>query len=176
MEPTADDKLAASVFAVGIERGFVRRRDVVGWADRRIEEVDVPGQWLIDLSLSRHAHVLDLIGTLRRVAAGVDPVATCKAVYALLPENDSYTFDQAKAVADWIYDFTFECLNGDWSQELLTVTDDLADNFDFLREGYIKGSEADLIADVREFIRDHRDQAVRRLLHPVQWSPGEGPE
>lgn len=172
MQPTPQEKLAASVFALGIVQGFVRREDVVRWADRRIAETDSPSAWLIDLSLSQHQHVLDLLGNLRRLAAGVDPVATCKAIYALLPDVNGYTFDQAEAFAARVYQLTFECLNGDWSQQLLSTTDDLADNFEFLRKGYscVNATEGELIADVQQFIEDHRDEAIVRVLYPVRWS------
>src|SRR5689334_14304447 len=97
MNPTPEEKLAASVFALGLRHGFVRREDVVRWADRRIEWSDTPPEWLIDLSLSPNLHWVDLVSRLNQVAEGVDRVATCKAVYALLPDADGLSFDEAAA-------------------------------------------------------------------------------
>ena len=170
MEPTADEKLAASVFTFGLSRGCVQREDIVAWADRRIAETDVPAMWLIDLSLSRDAHVLDVLSILNRVAQGVDPVATCKAIYALLPELKGGSFDHARAYAARLYEMTADCLKFDWSQELLPITDNLADNFDFLRGGYLDSTEAEVILDVQRFVRDHRDGRIVAMLHPVRWT------
>ena len=126
--------------------------------------------WLIDLSLSQTLHLLDVIGLLDRVAAGVDPVLTCKAVYALLPDVSGYTFDQAAAFAARVYEITAECLKWDWSQELMSTTDKLADDFDFLRDGYLDATEGEVIGAVQQFVQRHRDEAIVRLLHPVTWS------
>jgi hypothetical protein len=166
------DRLAASVFALGLAHGFVRREDVIGWADRRITKTDSPPpEWLIDLSLSRDRHRLDLIGDLKRLAEGVDPAATCNATYALLPDEDGFSFDEAAALAARLYRITHDCLTGDWSNPLLHVTDALADDFDFLRDGYLAATEEQVVGAVRKFVRDHRDDAVARLLHPATWMP-----
>lgn len=178
MTPTNSDKLAASVFALGLTHGFVRREDVVRWADRRILEIDHAPEWLIDLSLSRDRHFMDLIGDLKRLADGVDPVTTCEAVYALLPDVSSYTFDEAETFAGRLYRITYQCLNGDRSKKFLSATDSLADHFEFLREGDLATTEQAVIGAVRQFVEDHRNDSIVRLLHPVRWSAqtGEGPK
>ena len=125
---------------------------------------------MIDLSLSRDRHLLDLISDLKRLAESVDPVATCKAMFALLPDVDAYSFDQVAAFAARLYRITYDCLSGDWSKEVLRVTDALADDFDFLRDGYLAATEEQVAGAVRQFVHDHRDDAVARLLHPVKWA------
>src|SRR6185503_8046748 len=170
MRPEPEDKLAASVFALGLRHGFIRREDVVRWADGRIEASGTPPVWLIDLSLSQTQHLLDVIGLLDRVAAGVDSVLTCKAVYALLPDVSGSPFDRAERFAARVYVITAECLKWDWSQELMSTTDKLADDFDFLRDGYLDATEGEVIGAVQQFVLLHRDEAIVRLLHPVTWS------
>ena len=171
MPATPDESLAASVFALGLRLGFVRRDDVVRWADLRIESSPgTPPDWLIDLSLSPRLHLEDLIHLLQRLARGADPAATCRAVYALLPDVAGHTFDQSAAFAARLYQITYECLDGDWSQPLLSAADNLADNFDFLRDGDLDATELELIAAVRRFVDDHRDERIVRLLDPVRWS------
>jgi len=173
MIPTTADKLAASVFALGLSLGFVLREDIVRWADRRIGELDVAPEWLIELCMSKPKHFLDLISDLNRIGEGVDPVATCGATFALLPEVDDYTFDQTAAFAKRIYKITYQCLKGDWSKPLLKTTDGLADDFEFLREGYLAATEQSVIGAVKEFVRHHRSDEIIGLLDPVKWVGGK---
>jgi hypothetical protein len=168
-----EDKLAAAVFAVGLLEGFVRREDVVLWADSRIESTDAPPEWLLDLSLSHNFHILDLVGLLNRVSEGVDPVSTCRAVYALLPEVGAYTFDRAASFAARLYGITYVCFKGDWSHELLSTADQLADEFELLRGGYVRATEGEVVAALQRFVREHRNMDIVRLLHPVRWSDAE---
>ncbi len=98
MQPTPDDKLVASVFALGLNFGFVRREDVVRWADQRIVECEVAPGWLIDVSLSQHRQLTDLIGELREIGSGVNSTAMCEAAFGLLPDLKGLTFDVAEAV------------------------------------------------------------------------------
>ena len=170
MEPTPDDKLAASVFALGLSAGFVRREDVVRWADRRIAEGDVPPPWLIDLSLSEGQHLLDVVGDLKRLAEDAGPVVTCEAAYALLPDVAGYSFARAAALAKRVYRITYERLGGDWSQPLLATTDRLADDFDFLRDGYLNSTEQAVVGAFQQFVEDHRVERLVRLLLPVRWA------
>ena len=169
MEPTPEDKLVASVFALGLRLGSVPREDVVRWADGRIEEIEQPPAWLIDLSLSESRHIMDLISDLRRVASGVAPVDTLKTVYALLPEPKEWTFEKAEEFAGRLYRLTHECLSGDWSHELVRTTDRLADEFEFQREGYLSVSRDSLIGAVRRFLNQNRDEESVRLLRPIRW-------
>jgi hypothetical protein len=167
VHPTPQEKLAASVFSLGLRHGFVRREDVVRWADRRVEISDTPEEWLIDLSLSPTFHAEDLVSLLDRIADGVDRVATCNAVYALLPDAGGLSFDEAAAYAARVYRITYDCLGGDWSYELLGVTDQIADDFDFL---YLRATEDDVVGALRQFVESHRDEQIVRLLDPVRWS------
>ncbi len=178
VEPKPDDKLVAAVAARGLSLGAVRREDVVRWADRRIAEIDVPPAWLVDLSLSQDRHRLDLIGDLNRLGDGVDPVAVCRAIYALLPDVGGRSFDRVARVAKQVYRTTYECLGGDWSQPLLSVTDNLADAFDFLRDGYLNSTEQAVAGAVERFAEEHRNGAIVGLLRPIAWSwePERRPE
>ncbi len=170
MQSTPDDKLAASVFAVGLSLGFLRREDIIRWADRRISQVDIPDTWLIDLSLARDRDWLEVTDDLRHLASDVDPVATCTAVYALLPDISGYTFDQAADFARRLYEITHHSLNGDWENELLPISDNLMENFELVRAKYVKTTEHEVIAAVQQFVAEHRSAEIVRMLDPVRWS------
>ena len=165
-----DDRLAASVFAAGLLLNFVRREDVVRWADRRIEALPTAPAWLMDLSLSQDTHPADLVSLLRRVGAGVDPVATCEAILALYPEVEAPSFDGAAKLAEGLYRLVSECLGWDWKYPLRAEVDDVTDSFDFARDGYLDASPDEAVEQFRRFIERHRDDRIVKLLHPVVWS------
>ena len=173
MQPTPQEKLAASVFAAGLLHGFVRHEDVVRWADRRIEAADVPPPWLIDLSLSQRLHVLDVSGILKSVAAGTDPVATCEAIYALVPIMGR-TFVDAEKMAARLYRTTRDCLEADWNRPLLSQVDHISDTFQLVRDGYTDLTEHDAIRRLHEFVGKHHNPELLRLLDPVAWSDDVG--
>jgi hypothetical protein len=168
LEATHEEKLAASVFALGLRHGFVRREDVVRWADRRIEGSDTPAAWLIELSMSQDRHWLDVVSVLNRVAEGVDRAATCRAVYALLPDAGGLSFNEAAAYAACVYRITAECLDWDWAHELLRATDRIADDFDLF--AYLRATETEVVGALLQFVDDDRDEQIVRLLDPVRWS------
>lgn len=155
--PTDNDKLCASVFAHGLWLRFVRSEDVVRWAERRIEEVDLAPEWLIDLSLMQETNVFYVIGQLKRIANDTDRVLICKAIYSLLPDIGGYSFKQAEAFAEMLYQITCDCVMADWSHELLKTSNWLAESFWMLREGYVAGTERELIDDVKRFVEVYRD-------------------
>ena len=169
-DSSPDDRLAASVFAAGLNLGFVRREDVVRWADRRIDELPTPPGWLIDLSLSRNLDLTDLVSMLRRVGAGADPVETCKAVYALFPDVRDLSFDRAAERAGLLYRITAECLAWDWDCPLLAEADHVDDMFGFVRDGYVDLGREGAVAQFQEFLDRHRGPGSAGLLHPVAWS------
>lgn len=158
--PSPSDAFAAAVFAAGLEYGLLRREDVIAWADGHIETLPgPPPTWLIDLSLARDTNLEDLLGLLGRLGGGVDPVAVCRAVYALVPEASPGSVAEAEAAARRIYQITLDLLAGDWTRPLLCEADALEDNFDFARQGYVDKTEAEAAADVAAFLRKHRDAA-----------------
>jgi hypothetical protein len=170
MIASPDDRLAASIFAVGLELGHVRHEDIIEWADRRITEIEIPPTWLIDLSLSRNAHPLDVTGNLKRVAFGVEPLRTCTAIYAILARDLSgFTSEEAEEFAGAMYMIAFKCFDGDWNNELLCVTDRLADNFEFNREGWLNWSRSRAIEALQQFLAEFRDDSIPRLVRPVKW-------
>ena len=182
MHVLPSDPLAASVFALGSSLDFVRREDVVRWADRQIQEMDQPPIWLIELSLSQNQHILDFITALKQIGADVEPETTCKAIYALLPDVSGFTFDQAEAMAKLVYRITRECLNGDWACPLLGETDEIADTFSHVRDGFTTLNEHDAIQQFKDFANRFRSEEVAKLLSPVEFFAdyvaafGAGPE
>lgn len=169
MTPTSDDKLAASVFALGLTLGFVQREDVVRWADRRITEIEKPPMWLIDLSLSRDRHFMDLISDLNDIARGVDPVATCTVAFSLLPDTSELSFDDAEAMGKLVYQMARHCVP-DWDNKLLWEADSLDDTFSLIRGGYIAMTHQEAITQLTKFLESYRDRNMDQVLHPAVWS------
>ena len=169
MDVSPDDRLAASVFATGLLLNFVGREDVVRWADRRIESVDTPPGWLIDLSLSQNLFDMDLISLLRRVGTGTDPVATCKAAYALAPDVAALSFDEAARLAKRLYLVTNECL-GYRRDPLRREADNVDDTFDLARDDVVFRDQA--VLELRAFLERHADERVKQMLGPAM---GTGP-
>jgi|GEM_PF-725038 len=170
MEPTPEDKLCAAVFALGLCMGFVRRQDVVLWADRRITEVSGAPEWLINLSLSKDKALLDLISELNQIGDGVDPLATCESAYALVPQRDGISFAEAEVLAKFIYRITHRGLKSNWHIRLLREADEIADAFCLVREGYSKLSEEQAVERLHAFVGRHRDGEVLEKLQPVGWA------
>lgn len=164
-----DDALAASAFALGLTFGFVRREDVVRWADRRIMEIESPPVWLIDLSLSRDWNVLDVISKLQEVGKGTHADAVFKTILGLIPEVRGMSFEAAEALAKRIYDIARDCI-GDWHNPLLSKADQISDNFVLQRDGYITLSQREVVNELAEFVTDNRDQRMLDALHPVVWA------
>lgn len=174
MESASDHPLAASVYALGLLHNFVRREEVVEWADRQIEALDVPPMWLIDLSMSQHLHYLDMIALLKPVAAGVNKLDTVTAAFSMLPCMGDVSFEDAIDFAYRLYCIAFEGLNVDWSQPLLRELDWLSDEFMLVRDGYSATSERDLIDRLQSFIEQQRNPKLSELFQPVAWVAGGG--
>jgi len=169
MPITEDDKLAAAVFARGLLFGFVRADDVARWADRRIAELDQPPEWLIDLSLVQVCDPMEVAGQLKRAGMGIDPELVCRAIYSLLPDISPYTFSQAEAFALRLYRITSDCLDCDQSHELLAITDGLNQNFEIHRLVKPDATDATVLHPVQQFILEHRNEELAKLLDPVKW-------
>lgn len=169
MEVT-EDKVAASVLALGLLHGFVQREDVVRWADERIAATDSPPLWLIDLSLSQNRHILDVIALLKPITEGVDAMTTCRTVYALLPNLSGCTFGEASLWAKLVYRITRDCFKDDWSVELLPMADSVAETFDLVRDGYSTLNGQQATEQLVGFVAEHRAEAFVRALQPVVWS------
>jgi len=85
------------VLALGLSLDFVRRGDVVRWADRRIVELDSAPEWLIDYPSRRAKTCYELIGDLKEIASGINPVDTCKAaVLTSSPFFQSYSLPKPR--------------------------------------------------------------------------------
>jgi hypothetical protein len=169
MDVLPDDRLATSVFAVGLSLGFVRREDVVRWADRRIEELNIPPVWLIDLSLSLNLHLSDLTSLLQRVGHGADPAGTVEAILALLPPVAASTVEEAERIASRLYDIAYECFNGEWDYPLLAEADRVLDAFEFDWRGYPRSSAEEAVKQLHAFIERHRNRELVKRLWPVTW-------
>jgi hypothetical protein len=145
---------------------------VIGWADRQIESLDLPPAWLIDLAMSHQFDVLDVIALLKPVADGAVPAETLTAAFALLPKVEFNDIDAAEKFAKRLYSIAYDCLHGDWTQEVLVDLDQLSDGFDIYwgRSGSV--TEQELMREVSAFVARHRQDAPAELLHPVTWHIG----
>ena len=168
MRTESDDALAVSVFALALDHGFVRREDVVRWADRRIAETDIPPAWLIDLSLSQDRHLSDLISELSEVGTDVSAEAVLRAVLALVPGVRAMSFDEAETLAKRLYGIARHRID-DWGSKLLGEADAIDDEFALVRSGYCSRQAA--VERLADFVADNRDERAPEVLRPVVWSP-----
>lgn len=167
LEIPNEDELAASIFALGLSLGFVRREDVVRWADRRIEEIDQPPLWLIDLSLSQEILLMDVISNLKEAGKGADPKAVFKITFGSLPNVRDLSFDQAESLASRVYYIT-----RNWTGQEIPLIDEASridDTFCLARAGILSQQQA--LQQLTTFFDEHRDEGVARLLQPVMWLP-----
>lgn len=162
------DEWCAAILAAGLRLGVVDTDAVIAWADCEIERrQDVPA-WLIDLSLSKPRHILDVIGMLAEVGRGVDGRSVLVGVCSLLPNLTGYDFEQCEALAGRLYRTAYDLLAGDWSCDLLYEADAAEDAFQLQRDGLIRATPDQVVADFRAFVDRLRDEAVRRRLDPVR--------
>jgi hypothetical protein len=161
------DEWCAAILAAGLRLGVVDPDAAIAWADREIaRRDDIPG-WLIDLSLSKRRHILDVIGGLDEVGRGVDRRAVFVGVCSLLPDLTSYDFDACEALAGRLYRIAYDLLAGEWSCDLLYDADAAADAFEWQREGLINSTPDQVAADFRALIDRVRDPGLQRGLAPV---------
>jgi len=59
----------AAVLRCGYRAGYFTKADISRWADRQIEAIEQPGSELLDLSMIRHTHPLDVMHLLHSVGA-----------------------------------------------------------------------------------------------------------
>jgi len=166
--PHVTDELCTAILAAGLWLGVVDADAVVAWADGEIgRRADVPPPWLIELSLSKRRHVLDVIAILNEVAGKVDRRAVFAGVCSLLPDLNHYDFDQCEALARRLYRTAYELFEGDWNCELLAASDEAADAFEWQRDGCIADTRDQVAATFRAFVDGLRDDAVRCRLATV---------
>lgn len=156
------------MFALGLTFGFVRREDVVRWADRRIMEIESPPAWLIDLSLSRDWNPLDAISSLEKVGKGSEVDSIFKTVLGLIPEITDIPFDAAEALSKQLYDIASHCID-DWHNPLLIEADQIKENFVLQPDGYCTLSQQEVVNELVKFVVENRDQRIVDALHPVAW-------
>ena len=59
----------ADVLHCGYNLGFFEKADIAGWADRLIEATETPTDEMLDLSMNRHIHPMDVLRLLRTFGA-----------------------------------------------------------------------------------------------------------
>lgn len=161
------DQLVAGVIVLGLRRSLIQRPAVVAWADGQIERRANPSAWLIDLSLSEQMRVLDVISLLNRVAEGVNSTDVFRAFLSLLPDLSQGEYSEFQQRAEILYTIAFDCLDGDWTNEVLREADRVADNFDWQREGYMRLTKGNVIDQFHRFIERHRDLELRQAMQPI---------
>jgi hypothetical protein len=60
----------AEVLRCGYRTGYFTKADIARWADRQIEAIEEPRSELLDLSMIRQTHPLDVMKLLQSVGAG----------------------------------------------------------------------------------------------------------
>jgi hypothetical protein len=74
------DPQEAEIKRLQLLAGLVSVAEVVAWADELIEKSDLPETWMMDLSMSSHAHVEDVIAQLDTLSAGCDHLAAIRII------------------------------------------------------------------------------------------------
>jgi hypothetical protein len=168
-----DDTTIAGVFEVGLFCGVLRREDLIQWADAEIEQRAEPAEWLLDLSLSGNAHILDVVGLLRRASAPANSLAICRVLFALLPDVEGASPDKMAVLAHRIYRVTYWHLGPDWTNPLLREADKLHEDFNLALYALIGYSLEDACRQLRDFVRRFKDVETARRLWPVRWHSEE---
>lgn len=66
---TNDRSIEADVLRCGYDIGYFDKSDIVRWADRQIAACNCPTTELMDLSMIRHRHPIDVIMLLRTIGS-----------------------------------------------------------------------------------------------------------
>jgi hypothetical protein len=169
----SDESLAA-VLSQGLRYQHVSMQDVIRRADREIERRPTPPSWIVELSMSARTHVLDVVNLLNRIAGDVDRVTVARGLLSLVVDTDKLTFSELGTLAAKVYQLTYDTLEGDWAQPMLNDADRVADNFDWLREGYTDLSEGEVMQAFDDFLRKYSDRAFADRLYPVRFVVGRG--
>jgi hypothetical protein len=160
------DAETAAVLAAGLQLGVIDQNVVVRWADDRIARLASVPDWLIELSLSKKLHVLDVVRMLNCIAGEFDRRAVFVGVCAMLPDLRADDFDGCEAMARRIYGFARNYFAMDWTCLLLCDADEIVDEFGMQRDGLIMATREAVADHFRAFVDRLRDEAIRRGLSP----------
>jgi hypothetical protein len=162
IEPS--QSLVAATLSAGVWLGLIDRADVILWADHCIERVDQPPIWLIDLSLSHHLHVPDVMKLLEGARAKADAADTCRALYGFVPNLSEATFAAAERFAWRLYEIARYCFDYGWNNDLVCLSDELHDTAILCQDGTFAISEKEIAVQAQDFLDRNRDFAVWRLI------------
>ena len=152
----------ADVLRCGYDLGFFDKTDIAAWADRRIESTENPSTELLDLSMIRQTHPLDVMNLLRSLGAA-DPatnIQTQIGFIGLLLANRSITTQRA--------------IRGLWplvhepgtTQEQQSQIYYLDDGYDLAVAGTY-GTMADIERELREFVMPYAEQLAEQYPHLI---------
>ena len=71
-KPKPNLKLAAEIYRVGLEKGYVEPKEIIAWADSVIADSELPGIEIIDVALGGDEKHVELASRLSRIPGSVD--------------------------------------------------------------------------------------------------------
>jgi len=144
---STDAATEADVLRCGYDVGFFDKSDIARWADQQIAAIDAPSMALIDLSMNRQLHPLDVMKLLRNFGQS-NPSAIIEAqlgFIGLLLSTNRMSVELA--------------IRGLWSLiHEPGVTDEQQSQIYYLDDGYdlaiagTYGTMADIDRDLRRFV------------------------
>ena len=152
----------ADVLRCGYDVGFFGKTDIANWADRQIEAIENPSTALLDLSMIRHTHPLDVMNLLRSLGP-TDPAKTIETqigFIGLLLAGQRITTELA--------------IRGLWALiHEPGITEEQQSQIYFLDDGYdlavagTYGTINDIECELREFVTPYSERLANQYPHLV---------
>ncbi|MBN2580266.1 MAG: hypothetical protein JXB10_14850 [Pirellulales bacterium] len=102
------DPQEAEVKRLQLVAGLSSVSDVVAWTDELMEQADIPETWMMDLSMSSHAHIEDVISQLHTLSAGCDPFAAIRTVLGHMYQILLHDRGPARQFAQFLFRFIMD--------------------------------------------------------------------
>jgi len=151
--------IEADVLLCGYDVGFFDKTDIERWADHQIAIIDEPSTELLDLSMIRNTHPLDVMNTLRKLGSA-DPLTSVQTRIGFI----GLLFDKNRID-------TRLAIRGLWSLILESgITDAQKSQIYYLDDGYdlavagTYGSLDDVERELRDFVTPYADRLAEE--HP----------
>jgi hypothetical protein len=167
-----DDTHISAVFRLGLFRGFIQRAHLIEFADREIERRKNPPPWILDLAMSQHTNILDLISLLTCQAEGADSTEVIKSAFALLPLMNDSDFDECRLLSREIYSAARDALETEWGHPVMCAAIALDDEFDLVEGAISAQSRGQIMQQLDDFIKEFRNPDIRQQLAPAHWVMG----
>lgn len=156
----------ADLLRVGFIVGYFEKADIICWADRQIEACDDPPTDLLDLSVIRETHPIDVVNLLRSLGSPVLPTSidTHIGFLGLLYAEGAISTEH---VIRWFYALVHEPGITQEKQDRIYYLDD---GYDLALTGYgsmddIERELGDFVAPYAHQLADNHPQLMSRQRH-----------